>query len=198
MGTSSANSGPDGRTPLIPTWLNSGDGAPLSAADDTSPNGQAPDGGSPVPPAPTYRPPPPAPPYPGRFQNPRANLSRFARSDGSDRRSLGRAVSQYVSSASGGARNAARRMGASTKTASGLLGFLVDAQERGAREALRALNLERLAGSPIEEIFLGLADYVCPDGGSIDEGIAREAFIETIVDLSELGISNLDALLRLP
>jgi len=72
------------------------------------------------------------------------------------------------------------------------MGFLSDAAARGAREALRALNLERLAGRPIEEIFLGLADYVCPDGGTVDEGIAREAFVETIVDLTGAGIGNFD------
>ena len=56
------------------------------------------------------------------------------------------------------------------------------------------MNLAALAGRPIEEVFLGLADYICPDGGSIDEGIAREAFIETIVDLADAGITDLDAL----
>jgi hypothetical protein len=61
-------------------------------------------------------------------------------------------------------------------------------------EALRALSLGALAGRPIEEIFLGLADYVCPDGGTIDEGIAREAFIETIAELAGAGITDLDGL----
>jgi hypothetical protein len=75
-----------------------------------------------------------------------------------------------------------------------LLGFLSEAVAHGAAEALRALDLGALAGRPIEEIFLGLADYVCPDGGSVDEGIAREAFIETITDLAEAGISDLDGL----
>ena len=56
------------------------------------------------------------------------------------------------------------------------------------------MNLDVLAGRPIEEIFLGLVDYVCPDGGSIDEGIAREAFIETIADLAEAEITDLDSL----
>jgi len=42
--------------------------------------------------------------------------------------------------------------------------------------------------------LLGLADYVCPDGGSVDEGIAREAYFETIVELAELGVTNFDAL----
>jgi len=85
-------------------------------------------------------------------------------------------------------------MGSSRTTAAGLLSFLNSAASAGAREALRTLRLEGLAGRPIEEIFLGLADYICPDGGTVDEGISREAFIETIADLAEAGISDLDSL----
>jgi hypothetical protein len=85
-------------------------------------------------------------------------------------------------------------MGSSRAAGGRLLGFLSDAVARGAHEALRALNLGALAGRPIEEIFLGLADYVCPDGGTVDEGIAREAFIETIADLAAAGVTNFDGL----
>jgi len=56
------------------------------------------------------------------------------------------------------------------------------------------LQLENLAGLPINEIFLGMIDYICPDGGNVDEGIARDAFIETIADLAENGIADLGAL----
>ena len=86
------------------------------------------------------------------------------------------------------------RMGSSRSTASGLVSFLGDARANGVREALRSLNLEGLAGRPVEEVFAGLADYICPDGGSIDEGIARDAFIETIADLAEAGITDIDGL----
>ncbi|WP_308470301.1 Qat anti-phage system associated protein QatB [Geomonas limicola] len=103
-------------------------------------------------------------------------------------------MSHYVGSSSGGARAAAVRMGSARGAGSRLLGFLSDAVARGATEALRSLNLGALAGRPIEEIFLGMSDYVCPDGGSIDEGIAREAFIETIADLAAAGITELDGL----
>ena len=85
-------------------------------------------------------------------------------------------------------------MGSSRAVGGRLLSFLSDTVTRGAREALRALNLEGLAGQPIEVVFLGLADYVCPDGGNVDEGIARNAFIETIADLAENGITDLDSL----
>jgi len=80
------------------------------------------------------------------------------------------------------------------EAAAGLVRFLNDASTNGVREALRTLNLESLAGRPIEEVFAGLADYICPEGGSIDEGIARDAFVETIADLAGAGITDIDAL----
>jgi hypothetical protein len=85
-------------------------------------------------------------------------------------------------------------MGSSRAAGERLLSFLSDTVSRGTREALRALNLESLAGRPIEDVFLGLADYICPDSGTVDEGIARDAFIETIAELPENGITDLDSL----
>lgn len=59
------------------------------------------------------------------------------------------------------------------------------------REALRSLDLESLAGRPIQEIFVGLADYICPGAGTVDEGIAREAYIKTIIELATEGLTDL-------
>lgn len=199
MGTSSAFGGQGGRTPLVPSWLDDG-GAPALSPPPVGPDGAPPDGGAtdgaPLPAAPPAPPRAPLPPIadPTRFAAARNNFSRFAGSGGDDRRSLGRAVSHYVGSSAGGARSAAARMGSSRAAGGRLLGFLSDAVTRGAAEALRTLNLSALAGQPIEQVFLGLVDYICPDGGSIDEGIAREAFIETIADLAEAGITDLDGL----
>lgn len=173
MGTSSPFSGQKGGTPLVPSWL----------ADDSAPP-SLPSADSPVPPVGELT----------RFSAARNNFSRFARSGGNDRGSLDRAISRYVGSSTGGARTAAARMGSARGAGGRLLGFLADAVTHGATEALRALDLVALAGRPIEEIFLGLSDYICPDGGSIDEGIAREAFIETITDLAGAGVTELDGL----
>lgn len=204
MGTSSAFGGQGGGTPLVPSWLADA-GAPPVGPDEAPPQGATPaspstslgsDGRVPQIGPPTSIVHPPIPPAgdPARFSSARNNFTRFARSGGGDRRSLGRAISQYVGSSSGGSRNAAARMGSARRASGRLLSFLSQAVSRGASEALRALNLSALAGRPIEEIFLGLADYVVPDGGSIDEGIAREAFIETIADLAEAGVLQLDGL----
>jgi hypothetical protein len=200
MGTSTAYGGPSGRDPLVPSWLGSGgDSAPSGSSPDAPPgdHGQmaGPNGAPPpaAPPAPPRQPIPPAA-NPNRYTGPRGNFTRFARSGGSDRASLGRAVSQYVSSSAGGSRQAVQRMGTSRVAGARLVGFLNDAQTRGAREALRTLNLEALAGRPLPEILIGLADHVCPGTGTVDEGIAREAYVETVVELTTSGITDLDAL----
>jgi hypothetical protein len=195
MGTSSAYGGPNGGTPLVPSWL-AGDGADTPDASGSPDGGAKPDGqaSDSAPPAPPPRPFPPVPQDGRRFTAARSNFSRFARSGGSDLASLGRAVAQYVSTSSGGSARAARRMGSSRIAGGRLLGFLSDAEARGSREALQTLNLDGLVGRPIEEIFLGLADYVCPESGTVDEGISRDAFIETIADLADLGVTDLDAL----
>lgn len=200
MGTSTAYGGPSGGTPLVPSWLGpDGGGAPPGGPPEDPPGEQGqpgPNGAPPpqaAPPAPSRPPIPPAA-DPHRFSGPRGNFTRFARSDGSDRASLGRAISQYVSSSAGGSRQAAQRMGTSRAAGARLVSFLTDAQARGAREALRTLNLEALAGRPLSEILVGLADHVCPGAGTVDEGIAREAYVETIVELTSAGITDLDAL----
>ena len=200
MGTSNSYGGAGGGTPLVPSWLQGdgggdageGGGGQADPGDGAPPNQD--DGASSPPAAPPARPVAPKAGDSDRFTSARTNFTRFTSSGGGDRRSLGRAVSQYVSKSSGGSASAARRMGASRSTGAGLVSFLNDAVANGVREALRTLNLEGLAGRPIEEIFSGLADYICPDGGSIDDGIARDAFVETIADLAGAGITDMDTL----
>lgn len=192
MGTSNAFGGQGNNTPLIPTWLE-----PETPITPVQPNTVPPDMDEDIP-TPVL---PPAnlpliepPPTPNRFAPARTNMTRFISSGGNDNASLGRAISHYIRTSSGGARRAARRMGSSRKSAGRLIGFLSDASIRGEDEALQSLNLEDLAGLPISDVFLGMVDYICPDGGSIDEGIARNAFIETMAELAEIGEVNLDAL----
>lgn len=182
MGTSSSYGGPGGSKPLVPSWLgDNGDGSsnstdsqnvkPLPNHDDSG------DGNS-----------------NDRFTSARANFTRFSKSGGNDRVSLGRALSSYVGKSSGGSRSASRRMGSSKAATSKLLGFLSAVRSQGADSALAELNLGKFANRPIEEIFLGLADHICPDGGNVDQGIARNAFIETIAQLAENGIVDLESL----
>lgn len=185
MGTSTANGGTNGNgTPLIPSWLD--DGASSSSGDQqTSQNEDKPL--SPSPPI-------PKPADAGRYTAPRTAFSKFARSGGTNRSSLSAAVSGYVSRSSGGSKGAAQRMGSSRGTGKRLLTFLNDAASRGITEALKSLNLDSLAGRSAGDIFRGLADYICPEGGNIDVAIARAAYYETIIDLEAEGITDFDSL----
>jgi hypothetical protein len=209
MGTSNSYRGSGGSKPLIPSWLSDGDGGgPDGSQPAPAPQFSITDGGGSanplpgvlpstngvgVPAAPTL---PPIPPSgdPRRYTSARNNFTRFVSSGGRDRSSLGRALSKYVSSSSGGSRNAARRMAVSRRSTAQLAGVLNSAIFGNGSAALSSIGLEGLAGRPIEEIFLGIMEVVCPDGGSIDDSIAREAFVETIVDLAENGITDFDTL----
>jgi hypothetical protein len=85
-------------------------------------------------------------------------------------------------------------MGSSRQAGARLYSFLANAQTQGPAQALRQLNLQALAGRPVDEVFLGIAEYVCPIGGTVDEGIARDAFVEMIADLADQGITDFDTL----
>jgi hypothetical protein len=193
MGTASSYGGSAPGNPLIPSWLGDANAPPAdqdaAAADPVA----APAGDAAEAPAeaPAGTIPAVAPAavagITADFGAARGNFSRFAKSGGHDRRALGRAISSYVRAGGGGAR-AAHRMGASPTAGAALVGFLADAANRGVAEALRTLNLPGLAGRPAAEIFGALIDVFCPEGGTIDEAVARDAFVEMIIDLAEIGI----------
>lgn len=201
MGTSGSSGGPGSNTSLVPTWLDGdsdsfpgGDGA--GQPGDGLADGDG-DGSSPNPaPAtqPQIAPPIQPPPAPARYQGARRNFSSFARSGGNDQRALRRAVGDYVRSGTRGSANATQRMGSSRAAARGLLGVLRDIQRDGVEATLRRLNLASLVGRPAEDVFLGLTEVICRDGGSIDEGLARDAWLETLAELQRFGIEDLGAL----
>ncbi len=192
MGTSGRSGGAGSNTSLVPTFLDELPAGPLPCGDDqsASPNGPQEDQMENSPPS--QRPAIQPPPLSARFQSARRNFSGFARSGGNDSGAVRRAVRDYVRSGTRGGSNATSRLGAARRAASGALGVFRGLQRDGVEATLRRLNLVRLIGRSAEEIFSGLTDIICPDGGSIDEGIARDAWIETVVDLDVLGISDLN------
>lgn len=198
MGTSSSSSGSGSTTPLVPSWLvepgsnplpgNDGQALPSDGTDNGSQDGHQDnqDHGQ--------KPPVPPPAQGERFRSARTNFSRFAGSGGSDHSALRRAVRDYVRSGTGGSNNAVRRMAPSRAAAGNALGVFRGLQRDGMQETLRRLNLQNLSGGSVQDIFTGLTEVVCGDGGSIDEAIARDAWLETIAELEQFGIGNLDAL----
>lgn len=185
MGTSTRFGGPS--SGLVPSW-----------ADDPSP-ATAPAPGQPtsgMPPNPDGTAPPSAPQVvpadSGSFRSARASFNKFAR--GGDRKDLGKSLSSYVRSGTGGARGAARRMGASRSAGARLLGFVRNVESFGAAIALQQFNLESLASRPAAEVFTALLDFICPPGGALDEAIARQAMLDAISDFADAGMNDFGAM----
>ena len=187
MGTSSAYSGP--ASGLVPDWVDGVDSGMDAGGDEVPPQhdgdnltdaGQDQDSGQQPDQHGTHFIAPPAGPA-GDFQYPRGQFTRFT--NGGGRKALGRALQGYVSGAGGGA-GASRRMPSSTRVASGVAGLASTFSNEGPAAALARFNLQDLAGRPAAEVLESVADVLCPDGGTIDEAIARDAMLEAIADLA--------------
>jgi hypothetical protein len=184
MGTSSSFRGAGPKTPLIPSWLDEPQTAPVLLPVEAPQ--QPPQ--SPPPPLPPIEPPPQG----DRFRGARANFTRYINSG--DSSTLRHAVSSYVRTGTGGSRGAAGRMGSAKSTAGRIYGFYQSAQAKGTAETLRELGLGDLVGKPATDALTRLTDWVCPPGGPLDQAIARDAFTEAVVDLAVEGVTDIAAL----
>lgn len=210
MGTSGSNKG--SKRAITPTWVDD----PVQLPGLTAPPALAPaapgqipvpgvppqpPGSSPLPlPQVPASPPKVLPPLPSTtgaasLRSARLAFSRAASGSGSGstRQGLGKSASRYVR-AMGGAGPAARAMSPSRRAVSGLGQIVSDIGSQGAANALRPFNLESLAGSPASLVLTALTDVLCPDGGTLDEAIARSAMLETASELAAAGDVAFDAL----
>jgi hypothetical protein len=187
MGTSNRSRGSSSATPLVPSFL----------ASDPTGDTIAPPSGSPEPASPN-QPPPPLPPLPPaahipeRFRAARTGFTRFSRTR--DEGTLRRALGNYVTRGTGGRHGALQRTGSSRATAAAMASFARTAQTEGTAAALRSIGLARCIGRPAGEVLPELLEAMCPDGGRIDEGIAREAFQSAIVDFAEQDLPAIEEL----
>lgn len=154
---------------------------------------------SPVAPPITPAPPPgnlpPAAPETQRFRVARRNFTSFAKAGGSGgSKQLRRALSSYVSKGSGGIKGATARMGPSQKVATQIGGFIRSLERSGTAEALKQINCGDLAGKPAAEALNQLVDSFCPEGGPVDESVARQAFQETVADWADKDLPAIENL----
>lgn len=167
MGTSTSNPGQKGGTPLIPSWLDDKD----------------------------Y---PPQPQAPDRFSIPRGNFTRFINDKRSGNsggaRHLSRAASHYVRNSLGGSSNATARLGAARTSAVRILSVFNSIITRGVGETQRSFKLGDIIGKKATDALLMISEFVCPDGGSTNEGIARDSYIEAIIAMPGLQEKNIEAL----
>lgn len=116
----------------------------------------------------------PAPRFAGR------RLSRADRQNSGGtalRRSLGR----YARHSLGGRASAARRMRKASRAAASTISVLQAISQRGISAVLIELRLDALAGRPIREIFAAIADTVIGSIESIDDDLARQAMLDTLL-----------------
>lgn len=190
MGTSGSSRGTGNGSSLIPTFLDEPASKPLPTQVGTPGSDGGGDGADDAPEP--QRPAIPAPAEDNRFSSARRNFSVFASSGGSDTRALRRAIKDYVRSGYGSSGNATRAMGSSRATAAGVLDVLRSIRRDGVAQTLARFNLSGLAGRPAPEILTAFTDVLCEDGGTIDEAIARDAWLEAVASVEDAGIVDLD------
>ena len=167
MGTSSHNAGQKGNTPLVPSWLDQPDVEKQqnTEKDETSsiPIGE-----------------------PNRFTQPRGEFTRYINSAGRDTGMARKSIANYVRNSMGGSKNAAQRLGAARHSSARLLNVTGIFASGGAQAVERYLSLDNLSKRNATDALLAIADFVCPDGGPQDEGIARNAYITAIEESPEI------------
>lgn len=193
MGTSSSNSGPKDKTPLLPKWAQGGG------------QGAAPGSPGPPPPAPGADKPSPQPRIPDANaeevqaqQGAPAALPKLsgtpwklarramtaAAKAGATAAGLTSAGRRYVV-AKGGARKASTAATAGRATTARIGNFVSDIASRGFAEAARAIGLQRTVGQKADVVLAEVINAIAPTGTNNDEAIARRAASETLRELFE-------------
>lgn len=173
MGTSTSNRGQNGKTPLVPSWLiddeNNGTkpdteitGDNIQQQDDTQSYDSK------------------------RFTSPRSDFTRYINSGGNKTGRLHKAISSYVRKSAGGSKNATMRLGSARKSTAKLVSIMSGFAGGNISATAYRFNLGDIIGKPAKEVFLRIIDFVCPDGGRTDEGIARSAYIEALSSIPDL------------
>lgn len=162
MGTSKSSTGAPSNVPLVPSWTP--DPIPPTGASETAPPtpvpGTAPPPGIPV--APT-----------GRFGPARTALGSFANSG--SQRDLRRGLGHYVRKGMSGSSAAARRMGATARTAGALYGALSGLADGTPNALGPGTDRASLEGRSVDEIISAIVESVRPIDGTQDGESGRDA-----------------------
>lgn len=184
MGTSTSNRGQNGKTPLVPSWLNDDEnngtqpdseitGDNIQQQDDTQSYDSK------------------------RFTSPRSDFTRYINSGGNKTGRLHKAISSYVRKSAGGSKNATMRLGSARKSTAKLVSIMSGFAGGNISATAYRFNLGDIIGKPAKEVFLRIMDFVCPDGGRTDEGIARSAYIEALSSIPDLENKQIESLSHL-
>lgn len=173
MGTSTSNSGPSDRQPLLPSWAL----PPDTGNDEESNDGEnkSPDNGD-------QQDDSPLPTPPVTWQMAKSSMSRFASSG--ERNSLSRAGRHYVG-AKGGRSAAAQAASTGKSVALKVGGFLSMVAKAGISTALNEIGLGHMVGRSASEVLATLIDVLAPAGATLQEAAARKAADDVLEKLYE-------------
>ena len=173
MGTSTINRGQKGNTPLVPSWLDDSDGNQQPELPQTE----------------QYE-----PPDSKRFLYPRSDFTRYVNSGGSKGKNLHRATSNYIRNSLGGSQNATTRLGSARNSTARMFTVFSSFVNRGVAETSIEYKLGDIIGKSASDVLLHIIDFVCPDGGSTDEGITRNSYVEALSTLPDWEDKTIEAL----
>lgn len=178
MGTSASSKGPGSGVSFDPPWL---DDITLPLPDEVAPEGDQEPIESNEQPNPAVEQAETAPLR--RFQNARIRLSNFVRTG--DQGSFRGAVGHYSRTGMEGARRAAQRMRASTRSAANLFGFLQSTRNGTDPDINTWVASLTGRGASAQEIIDEIIQRVAPQGGSPDETSLRDSMAQAMQDLLE-------------
>ncbi len=156
MGTSASSKGPGAGVSLDPAWLD----------DIDIPNQNPSQEDTPVENSPIIAP-------PARFSNARRGMGEYVRTGSKE--ALRKSLGHYSKVGMGGSQNLARRMRTSSKVATGFVSAFRSLREESDFELGRVISDLRESGANANQIIDTVIDYVCPQGGSIDEISVRDS-----------------------
>jgi len=188
MGTSASYAGPKGSNPLVPSWVDE----PLAgeSGEESNVAAERPEGDSDS-------------PVTGEGEGAVTSLRRAvrssARSGGSRQDTLRWVAREFRGRAIGKSGRGTRRMAVANRAGSRLVRAFSELISGGAAALARVLELTSLEGLTTDQVWSRLAEFVCSDGGSIDEAVVRVAFFQSLkieidrglVDLLDAGAEQL-------
>ncbi len=121
-------------------------------------------------------------------------MRAYARSGGSDKASLRKALREYVKTAGGGKRVLAHRMYTSVQAVDRLSNVLSNFVQNGVQPTLTALNLASYTGGTALDVLSALMDAVVPASGQLDDALARQAYALMVERIDATQGINLDGL----
>ena len=178
MGTSASHSGPKSGVSFDPPWLDDIDNPEAPAAPTQNPQT-----------APSV---PPLAPR-ARFGSARRSMGDYIRSG--SREALTRSLGHYSRTGMGGARNVANRMRHSASVASKLYFSFISLREGNENTITSIISNYRAANTDLYGLIDTIAEYICTNGGSLDETSPKDSVSSALSDLfdknSDVDIANL-------